>query len=561
MLSINTNLPSLIAQTSFKTSTNKLNTAIERMTTGFKINSAKDNAANYSITTNMSTKISAYQVAEDNCAMGLDLLTTASESLDLINDKLVRLRALAEQAANGTYGNQSLKAINAEANALVDEIERQYKTTEYNGRNLFGTSCGNFISEVEKRDTSNMTTLESVDKNSTISSGTYSISTAKELAKLATMTNSGKVTGGEFVLANNIDLGETDNWRAVIGENKPFTADFDGNGFVISNMNINANKPLCGLFGYTENCTIKNLGMENVKINPIYTNTTVIAPLICQAYSTEILNCYSTGTIKNNSSNAGAGGLVGTASQSKITDCYSNCDVTSTNGAGALAYVADSRCIITNCYATGRVKGKGVAGLCLSGRELNIINCYSTSILEGETIFGLGSADRGNITNSYYVGKADTPLGAADMNIDDLSKVVSSEEQIPLNQINTCLQIGINGNENSQINLNTALSIRSVSSLRNIGLSSNDYLTKIDEIINTISTKQTTYGAAQNRLESALEEISTQYENLVSSRSTLKDADIAEVSSEYIRQQILQQASATLLATANQSPALALQLI
>ena len=99
-----------------------------------------------------------------------------------------------------------------------------------------------------------------------------------------------------------------------------------------------------------------------------------------------------------------------------------------------------------------------------------------------------------------------------------------------------------------------------VSSLRGIGLGGN-YLSQIDNMINAISAKQTEYGAAENRLESALEEISTQYDNLVSSRSTLRDADIAEVSSEYIRQQILQQASATLMATANQSPALALQLL
>ena len=88
-----------------------------------------------------------------------------------------------------------------------------------------------------------------------------------------------------------------------------------------------------------------------------------------------------------------------------------------------------------------------------------------------------------------------------------------------------------------------------------------DYLGHIDKLTNAISAKQTEFGAAENRLESALEEISTQYENLTSSRSTLRDADISEVSSDYIRQQILQQASATLMATANQSPALALQLI
>ena len=113
MLTINTNLSSLIAQGSMKLSTNKLNQAIERMTTGFKINHAKDNAANYSIATNMTTKIGAYNVAEDNAAMGLDLISTAEGTLSQIEDKLQRLRALQEQASNGTYGEQSLNAINA----------------------------------------------------------------------------------------------------------------------------------------------------------------------------------------------------------------------------------------------------------------------------------------------------------------------------------------------------------------------------------------------------------------------------------------------------------------
>ena len=81
MLSINTNLSSLIAQNSLKSSTNKLNQAVERMSTGYKVNHAKDNAANYSISTNMTTKIGAYQVAEDNASMGLDMVTTASENI------------------------------------------------------------------------------------------------------------------------------------------------------------------------------------------------------------------------------------------------------------------------------------------------------------------------------------------------------------------------------------------------------------------------------------------------------------------------------------------------
>ena len=92
-------------------------------------------------------------------------------------------------------------------------------------------------------------------------------------------------------------------------------------------------------------------------------------------------------------------------------------------------------------------------------------------------------------------------------------------------------------------------------------MESENSLTTIDNVISALSAKQVEFGSAINRVESALDEISTQYENLVSSRSTIRDADIGEVSATYIQQQILQQAAATLMSTANQSPAIALQLI
>ena len=137
MLSIRTNLSSFIAKNSLQTSTNKLNQAIERMTTGAKINHAKDNAANYSINTNMTTKISAYDVAADNVAMGMDMVSTISENRELIDDHAKRIRDLCEQASNGTYGEQSLKAIQSEIDARLAEIERIKANAEYNGIKLF----------------------------------------------------------------------------------------------------------------------------------------------------------------------------------------------------------------------------------------------------------------------------------------------------------------------------------------------------------------------------------------------------------------------------------------
>ena len=86
-------------------------------------------------------------------------------------------------------------------------------------------------------------------------------------------------------------------------------------------------------------------------------------------------------------------------------------------------------------------------------------------------------------------------------------------------------------------------------------------LNKIDNVIKEISNRTTTLGAAQNRIDSAIESIAVQSENITSSLSTLRDADVAKESSNYIQAQILQQAAATLLATANQTPSIALNLL
>ena len=103
MVSINTNISSLIVQNSLNKATNGLNTALERLSTGFRINHAKDDAAGYAIGAQMSSKLSSYTVAEQNTYMGLDMLSTAMGSLEVISEHLLRTRALAEQAANGTY--------------------------------------------------------------------------------------------------------------------------------------------------------------------------------------------------------------------------------------------------------------------------------------------------------------------------------------------------------------------------------------------------------------------------------------------------------------------------
>ena len=539
MLSINTHTLSTIAQRSLNNSTKLLNQAIERMSTGAKINHASDNAANYSISTNMGVRLSSYQVAEDNVSAGLNMLSTANGSLDLISDKLSRLRALAEQSANGTYGKQSLKAINSEANSIVDEIERIYSTAEYNGIKLFGEleTKPEFIQEVVKRDTSAMTTLASVDENIAISSGTYSISTAEELVKLATMTNNEKIGSScEFVLANDIDLSAYstgEGWTPIgmylvdsSDYSKTFQASFDGNGYVIKNLYINRpTENFQGLFGYVYGSSIKNVGLENVDV----TGDIDVGGLVGLAKNgSTVSNSYATGSMNGTTS---VGGLVGLAKDSStVSNSYAIGSVTGDIDVGGLVGLAEGSSTITDSYydkeTSGQSdigKGDGITTAEIKEKmiEAGLINPDGTPVFATRP-FGFGTS---NISNSIE------------------------------------FQVGIHSNAESQITLNIAFGFTNLDELRNIGLTDGDYFETIDNLLASISAKQTEYGACQNRLESALEEINTHYENLVSSRSTFRDADIGKVSSEYIRQQILQQASATLMATANQSASLALQLL
>ena len=147
-LTINTNLSSLVAQNNLAKATSSLNTAIERMTTGYKINHAGDNAAGYSIARNWETQLGSLDVAADNAATGADMLTTLEDTYALVSSHLQRVRDLTEQAANGTYGSQSLKAIQSEITARLEEVDRIAANCEFNGLKMMDGSMGQISLQV-----------------------------------------------------------------------------------------------------------------------------------------------------------------------------------------------------------------------------------------------------------------------------------------------------------------------------------------------------------------------------------------------------------------------------
>lgn len=753
MLSINTNLSSIIAQNSMRESTNALNLAIERMTTGFKINHAKDNAANYSISTNMSTKLGAYQIAEDNASMGLDMLTTAQDNISQMQTLAERLRSLAVQARNGTYGATSLNALQNEAKSLTKEIDRLYNTTKYNGVELFNRTeydIPDYLPKAGKSGFIDESTLSEYALNrdeddlfidnpisytqaeveamtpigefDLTKSKKYKITSAEDLAKLAEIVNSGTTTqNAVFVLSQDIDLkswcDKNGNWIPIgdysTNTTNVFRGTFDGNGHTISNLKIDASeKDYQGLFGRSTG-TLKNVALVESLVN----GKGRVGVLVGDALYGSTINCHTSGKVAGSGNYVGGlvgyggttkycnadvdisgtgsyyGGLVGSGGATnsfatgsvnvvgtnisyvggltgagiptnsyatgnvyatgpriggligsgKATNCYATGDVTSTGYAGGLigeAWVGTGTALIENCFSTGNVKTNSSSGGLVGYCESRIVNCYSLSNVEGTDGVGglvgsfgvnanpqhikdcmsagevVGTSAVGgligtlsntsstfdlencntysNVNGTKHVGSV---LGRIKITNDEvtygtvnitncqgcnqgISKVGGATKGYQTTSLNydmtawlegisdaiikdtdINLQIGAYGNSSSTISLSPKLNLEYNFSEISKNLQSDESLNQIDEFIKQLNQKEVELGAAQNRLESALEEISVQYDNLVSSRSTLRDADIAEVSSHYIQQQILQQASATLMATANQSPSIALQLI
>ena len=696
MLSINTNLQSLLVQSNLNNSTNSLNMAIERMTTGYKINHASDNAANYSISQNMVSKLSSYDIATDNISAGIDLVRTAQDTISLMQSHGQRIHALITQAQNGTYGEQSLEAINSEVKSRIDEINRLFKTTEYNGISLLeGVKLPDWTEDVRRNagakqegayksflddpfykeggvrvsdETINSWThVASVAEITDLTEDKYAISTADDLAKLAELVNDGADTSGiTFVMGADIDLTsyckqlkQTNGygWTAIGTESDQFNGTFDGNGHKITGVNIDRPEDYQGLFGYTStSSTIKNVGVEDVYVK----GQTCAGGLVGKATGT-VSNSYSKGTVKGAGNTGGlvgyarnaisnsyatgsvtatgsyTGGLVGYAKNS-VNNSYSTSTVSGGNNTGGLIGHADGT--ISNSYATGSVTGEtqtgGLTGYAntsvsdsyatgsvtgtqlvggLAGYAGNAVNnCYATGSVTGQDstskfiggLIGQLRKTSGTITNEnicsagdvsssgekavgaliggivnttnginfstitikkgctslsgndYIGGVYSTGSGNPEVEDYDMSDWLSNISDLPNSKIT--LHVGINGNDSSSITFNCAFSY-DLTSITKHGAENEDSYDVINNFISTLSDRATTLGAVTNRLESALDSTMVSVQNLTSSLSTIRDADVAKESSSYIKSQILQQAAATLLATANQSPSIALQLI
>ncbi len=142
-LTINTNVASLNAQRNLTSSSMDLATSLQRLSSGLRINSAKDDAAGLAISERMSTQIRGMNVAMRNASDGVSLAQTAEGSLDSVSNALQRIRELAVQSANATNSASDRSALDAEAQQLKSEINRVATQTNFNGVKLLDGSFTN----------------------------------------------------------------------------------------------------------------------------------------------------------------------------------------------------------------------------------------------------------------------------------------------------------------------------------------------------------------------------------------------------------------------------------
>ncbi len=156
-MSINTNVVSINAQRNLSLSGGSLATSMQRLSSGLRVNSAKDDAAGLAIAERMSTQVKGLAVASRNANDGISLAQTAEGALGKVGDMLQRMRELAVQSSNATNSKSDREALQAELGQLRDEVDRVAKTTSFNGAKLLDGSFTGAVFQVGANSGDNIT--------------------------------------------------------------------------------------------------------------------------------------------------------------------------------------------------------------------------------------------------------------------------------------------------------------------------------------------------------------------------------------------------------------------
>lgn len=195
---INTNLSSLVAQRNLSASQSQLGTSIQRLSSGLRINSAKDDAAGLAIANRMDSQARGMNVAIRNSMDGISLAQTAEGGLGKVTDMLGRMRELAVQSSNATNTSTDRDSLNSEFRQLADEIDRTLNATKFNGQAILSGAAGSQVFQIGSDATS-------YDQ---LSIGTTNMATTTNVVAVTATTGviSGTTGGSAMAMISAIDL-------------------------------------------------------------------------------------------------------------------------------------------------------------------------------------------------------------------------------------------------------------------------------------------------------------------------------------------------------------------
>lgn len=518
---VNTNIASLNAQRSLLGTNNAMQKSLEKLSSGYRINKAADDAAGLAISEKMRGQIRGLNQAIRNAQSAISLIQTAEGALNETHSILQRMRELAVQAANDTNTASDREKIQAEVDQLAKELTRIANTTEFNTQKLLngGIIEGN-IGKINFQIGANQG--QSIDLAiNAMDAFSLGVAGSKATGSVTNDGTTGDVLAGATIsIARDVGTGIVDGASiSVTAADIAATAgttgavDIDGAGGGTGTIEIATTTNTPDLNGYTFKFT-DNDGTLGTSVD---TNNKVI-------------------TISGDFD----GSAVTAPTDTDIEDSIN----TALTAAGFTAQIG----ITLNSATVADLTNADPAGFTLDGG--------SDGSLTRITLGGSQTID---------VKDTDTSFTVTSGTYKGLTVELASGRQISDLTANGTATIGITVEGSSAAQFNSGILTAEATAGAGINVSSqsaaNSAITIIDNAINQVSEERSKLGAYQNRLEHTINNLGTASENLTASESRIRDVDMAAEMSAFTKSQILSQAGVAMLAQANQVPQAVLKLL
>ena len=509
---INTNISAIAAQNSLRVTGLAQTTAMERLSSGIRINSAKDDAAGLAISTRMTANIRGISAAIRNANDGISLTQTAEGSLVSIGDNLQRIRELAVQSANTGNNASDRAALNNEAAQLISEIDRIANNTNFNGIKLLDGSYKDQSLQVGSGNDANDRIAISIGDAQTSRLGAATTAAQKGEA----ITDGKKILDGAITInGNNVGSTTSDGVSIALSE-----------GSAISKANaINAIANQTGVIAAARASTV--------------TFTAAGAASGDDGFKFLLNGAVITGTVQAEGASVGSASNIAAAINAKTTET----GVFATVGvAGKYTLTAsDGRNIVLSTDKALLMKAEGVDPT-TAPAEYGA-NWGTTGIDAGTPQWTNLSTGEPAVADAE-LGESRVVYGSIDLSTDSLQGITLGGTDAYITKLgikaDSYAASSSSGSGVGSVNLNTSSGAQSA-------------LTTLDRAINAVTDMRAAMGAYQNRLTASIANLENTSMNLSASRSRILDTDYAKETTNLAKAQIIQQAATAMLAQANQS--------